>query len=68
MIKIKADSKIMSDSGHDVVKVECHIDGQRDDLVREMYSILKSFENKEPDVLFLAIECIVNGVFDDEEN
>ena len=55
MIKIETESKLQSDSGHDIVNVHFSAKGTRDTIVKEIASILGTFEERMPEALRQAI-------------
>lgn len=60
MIKIDATSKIQSDSGKDVVRLEMKVEGTQDTILRELITILGAFEQRMPDLLMTAIAYKIN--------
>lgn len=67
MIKIETKSKIKSDSGCDIVELTAKVDGRRDEIIRELYTILESLDQKCPLEMGEAIRMRIENMEGDEE-
>ena len=65
MIKIETKSKIESDSGRDIVELTAKVDGRRDEIIRELYTILEALEDKAPTELHEAVAMRIERGFEE---
>lgn len=64
MIKIEVEynsiGKIDEDRAMGYIKGSCNIEGRGEDLVMEIYTILKTFQKEVPDQLIEAVERVMD--------
>ena len=66
MIKINLDSTPKDEMKH-IMKGSVEVSGNLPTLAQEIYTILKDFEEVIPDALEIALDRLINKIFDELE-